>query len=84
MDYILGVTDNLFFDRLYAYALPASLDSNGINLNATVEGKRFHAPITNDPMSDFLGLQPSEWAYGSLLQRDDWQRQAFSLFLITW
>jgi len=84
MDYILGVTDNLFFDRLYASVLPASLDSNGINLNATVGEKRFPAPITNDPMSDFLGLRPSELAYGSLLQRDDWQRQAFSLFLITW
>ena len=80
MDYILSVTDNLFFDFLYAKALPLSSGVLSKAANATIE-----ATISgNDPLSEYLGLAPSKYAVLSQLERDDWRRQSFSLFLITW
>ncbi|RPB04830.1 hypothetical protein L873DRAFT_1798651 [Choiromyces venosus 120613-1] len=84
MDYILGVADNLFFDAIYATVLPAASFAGSTGTNNTLKGEYINAPIVNDPISDLLGLSPSPRAYESLFRRDDWQRQAFSLFLITW
>ena len=83
MDYSLSITDNLFFDYLYAKILPLSADAIRSFANATV-------PVSertlgdNDPVSEYLGLSPSKYAVLSQWERDDWRRQAVSLFFITW
>ena len=88
MDYVLSISDNLFFDYLYAKALPLQGHefvgaAGGGAANATAEA--IWGIITdNDPLSQYFGLEPSQYAVMSGLARDDWRRQAFSLFLITW
>ncbi|CUS12236.1 unnamed protein product [Tuber aestivum] len=84
MDYVLGVADNLFFDTIYATLLPTGSFPGLAGANDTLKREYMDAPIVNDPISHFLGLGPSPRAYESLLRRGDWERQAFSLFLITW
>lgn len=85
MDYVLGVADNLFFDAIYATLLPTGSLASWAGANDTWKGEYINPlPIVNDPISQFLGLRPSPRAYESFFQRGDWQRQAFSLFLITW
>lgn len=87
MDYVLGVSDNLFFDKLYATVLPLldpSLESLKANATAFASAIRINAPIENDITSEYFGLEISEYAYLSQWQRDDWQRQTMSLFALTW
>ena len=83
MDYVLSITDNLFFDYLYAKALPLSSDAFTQAANATIEVAA-RLTTTNDPVSEYFGWKPSKYTVLSQLERDDWKRQAFSLFLITW
>lgn len=94
MDYVLSITDNLFFDYLYAKALPAHTDIskaaevvaefvNNAAANATLAGAS-QLIGANDPFSAFLGVHPTKYAVMSRLDRDDWRRQFISLFLITW
>ncbi|KAL7268982.1 c-5 sterol desaturase [Rhizina undulata] len=90
MDYVLSICDNLFFDRLYATALPASnpwipfpsLES--LKNNATLAFLRENTAIEVDPISQYFNLEPSKYATMSQLARGDWERQAISLFFITW
>ncbi|KAF8471979.1 hypothetical protein BDZ91DRAFT_485300 [Kalaharituber pfeilii] len=82
MDYVLSITDNLFFDYLYAKALPLPAEVLSSLGNATITAARPLGP--NDPVSEFLGFKPSEYAIMSQWERGDWKRQAMSLFLITW
>ncbi|KAF8457198.1 hypothetical protein BGX38DRAFT_1248622 [Terfezia claveryi] len=72
MDYVLSISDNLFFDYLYAKALPLQAEAMGRTIRE------------NDPLSQYFGVEPTQYAVLSLLERDDWRRQAFSLFLMTW
>lgn len=83
MDYVLSFTDNLFFDYLYAKTLPLQNDVLVGAANATAEavGKIM---VKNDPLSEFFGVEPAQYAVMSQWARDDWKRQAMSLFLITW
>lgn len=83
MDYVLGVSDNLFFDKLYATVLPL-LDPSLANATAFASAVRVNVPIENDITSEFFGLKTSEYAYLSQWQRSDWQRQTLSLFALTW
>ncbi|KAI5806562.1 hypothetical protein DFH27DRAFT_348939 [Peziza echinospora] len=83
MDYSLSITDNLFFDYLYAKILPLSADAIRSVANATVPVSE-RTLANNDPVSEYLGLSPSKYAVLSQWERDDWRRQAVSLFLITW
>lgn len=87
MDYVLGISDSLFFDKLYATFLPLlapSLESFKGNATAFAGAARINAPIENDIASEYFGLNPSEDAYLSQWQRSDWQRQTLSLFALTW
>jgi lathosterol oxidase len=79
MDIILSVADTFLFDRLYAAALPRP-DAAASNTTALFSEK----PIELDPVSEYFGWQPSEYANLSQLSRDNDLRQFFSLFLITW
>lgn len=87
MDYVLSISDNLFFDYLYAKALP--FQCRGLvgaacgAADATAEAVK-KIVANNDPLSQYFGLEPSQYAVMSELARDDWRRQVFSLFLITW
>lgn len=86
MDYVLGVSDNLFFDKLYATILPLLDPSLALRANATAfaSAVRVNVPIENDITSEYFGLKTSEYAYLSQWQRSDWQRQTMSLFALTW
>lgn len=92
MDFVLSVSDNLFFDRIYAAVLPIAgsgpsletLKANATALAGAVAAARVNSPIENDMISEYLGLKPTEYAYLSQWQRSDWQRQTTSLMLVTW
>lgn len=83
MDYVLSISDNLFFDYLYAKTLPLQSDVFVGAANSTAEAV-WRTIRENDPLSQYLGVEPTKYAVLSLLERDDWRRQAMSLFLITW
>ncbi|WEW61881.1 c-5 sterol desaturase [Emydomyces testavorans] len=88
MDVVLEVFDTFLFDYLYAVALPLSQQAprvssqvaNGLNKTASAVGNGF----SYHPASQYLDLEPSQYAYISSLPRDNIYRQAVSLFLITW
>lgn len=84
MDYVLGVTNNLFFDYLYAKAFPLDPASIALNNNGTSYIGGLAHGIELDPFSKLIGVSPSKHAFLSQFPRDDWKRQGFSLFLITW
>lgn len=87
MDYVLGVSDTLFFDKLYATVLPLldpSLESLKANATSFAGAIRINTPVENDIASEYFGLKISEYAYLSQWQRDDWQRQTMTLFALTW
>jgi lathosterol oxidase len=91
MDIVLEVFDTLLFDRIYSTLLPASSTTAyqlALQNNATSTFPTF-LDITQhkwlyQPASSIISLQPTAWAYGSALPRDNIFRQATSLFLITW
>ncbi|OCL05045.1 C-5 sterol desaturase [Glonium stellatum] len=93
MDIILEGFDTFVFDRLYATLLPAQFPNNGLSGasgNATFSSIRevptAYAKSTYQyhPASEYLSFQPTQYAYMSRWNRDDWWRQALSLYLITW
>ncbi len=87
MDVVLEIFDTFIFDRLYAKLLPAfpppALQTN--TANATFSSIR-QAPIgyVYEHASQFLKLEPSDFAYMSRWSRNNIYRQALSLYLITW
>jgi hypothetical protein len=91
MDIILEIVDTYLFDPLYAKLLPgASPPSFGANATYSsfkAEPTSYavpHATWQYEPSTHYFSLQPSQYAYMSAWARDDWRRQAVTLFLITW
>jgi lathosterol oxidase len=86
MDLVLEGFDTFLFDPLYAYFLPAANAFGGLKGNATFSSTPAAPPSTwmYTPASEYLSFEPSQYAYMSQLARDDWRRQLFSLFIITW
>ena len=90
MDVVLEVADTFIFDPLYAKLLPA-YPASAI-ANATLSSireeptayARPHATWQYEPATQFFSTTPSKYAYMSQWARDDWRRQALSLYLITW
>lgn len=84
MDIVLGVSDTLLWDRMYATLVPrpeyAAAGLQGL-LNTTLP---LGPPIEVDQVSQYFDLQPTLLAYASRLPRDHAVRQLFTLFLITW
>ncbi|KAH7074418.1 hypothetical protein BKA63DRAFT_470609 [Paraphoma chrysanthemicola] len=91
MDIVLEFADTFLFDPLYATLLPAS-QSHALPANATYSSfreeptgfARPHATWQFEPASQYISVQPSRYAYMSAWSRDDWRRQAVTLYLITW
>ncbi|EAT83541.1 hypothetical protein HBI56_233060 [Parastagonospora nodorum] len=90
MDIVLEVFDTFLFDPIYATLLPAA--SQSLAPNATYSSFREeptsfvkpHSSWQYEPSTHYFSIQPSQYAYQSALTRDDWRRQALTLFLITW
>lgn len=87
MDIVLEVFDTLFLDRVYATALPTSSTpytalkaGNATSTHTSVHG----SPTAINFLSNFLRLEPSQFAYKSSWPRDYIWRQVISLYLITW
>ncbi|OCK84815.1 hypothetical protein K432DRAFT_344481 [Lepidopterella palustris CBS 459.81] len=90
MDLILEGFDRYLFDRLYAVLLPAQSPFLGLKGNATFSSTR-EVPVSfpgstyqYTPASEYISFPPTEYTYMSKLHRDDWRRQALSLYIITW
>lgn len=95
MDIVLEIVDTLVLDRIYATLLPAnpsSYLSQKFN-NATTstfsslrEGATMAPQPTYvfKPASQYLSLNPTDWAYKSSWPRDNIFRQGISLFFIVW
>ncbi|KAF2004510.1 hypothetical protein P154DRAFT_531475 [Amniculicola lignicola CBS 123094] len=88
MDFILEGFDTFVFDYPYAKIFPAV--NAAFRANATSsslkEATTAYQPVAwhYEPSSAYLSLPPSRYAYETSLPRDDWRRQIFTLFLITW
>ena len=91
MDIVLEVFDTVLFDPLYATLLPA-VSSQRLAANATIssykeEPTAFARPLATwqyEPSTHYFSIEPSKYAYMSAWSRDDWRRQALTLYLITW
>ncbi len=96
MDIVLEVLDTYALDRLYATLLPASTalfpfnavkQAAGATANATFSSMRelpTHTSYEYHPASQYLQLQPTEWAYMSAWDRNNIYRQIISIFTIGW
>lgn len=90
MDVVLEIADSFIFDPLYATLLPArapSWPANATFSSIKQEPTSYalpHATWQYQPASKYFSVQPSKYAYMSQWSRDDWMRQAVSLYLITW
>jgi hypothetical protein len=92
MDIILELADTFIFDPLYATLLPAAQSPTGFGGNATFSSRKEeptgyavpHATWQYAPSTKSFSLEPSKYAYMSAWSRDDWRRQAVTLYLITW
>jgi Delta7-sterol 5-desaturase len=89
MDIVLEVFDTFLFDPIYATLLPAQ--TAPFAANATLSGLKgeptgFVSPTGWEykPATDYFSITPGPSAYMSQWARDDWKRQAVSLYLITW
>lgn len=90
MDIVLEIADTFIFDPLYANLLPAQSASHVAN--ATLSSIRQeptafavpHATWQYEPATKYFSVEPSRYAYMSSWARDDWRRQALTLYLITW
>jgi len=91
MDIVLEVADTFIFDHLYAALLPAtqaysfSANATYSSINAEPTGYALpHATWQFEPASKYFSVSPGKNAYMSAWNRDDWRRQALTLYLITW
>jgi|TARA_R110002003_G_scaffold48_37_gene4249 lathosterol oxidase len=91
MDIVLEVADTFIFDPLYATLLPGArpqaLTANATYSSFKEEPTGFaqpHATWQFEPASKYFSVNPSKYAYMSAWNRDDWRRQAVTLYLITW
>jgi lathosterol oxidase len=91
MDIVLEIADTFIFDPLYATLLPGASSTSAV-ANATYSSfreeptgfARPHATWQYEPSTHYFSVQPSKYAYMSAWNRDDWRRQALTLYLITW
>jgi lathosterol oxidase len=91
MDIVLEIADTFIFDPLYAKLLPGGASQSFV-ANATYSSFKEeptsyvvpHATWQYEPSTHYFSITPSKYAYESALPRDDWRRQALTLFLITW
>jgi lathosterol oxidase len=91
MDIVLEIADAFIFDPLYATLLPSAAPK-ALVANATYSSFREeptgyalpHATWQYEPSTHYFSVEPSKYAYMSAWARDDWRRQAVSLYLITW
>lgn len=94
MDVILEVFDTFVGDRVYAQLLPAfspALKSHLASHNGSYSSltqqhgaQAYMSTYKYQPSTQFLSLEPSDFAYMSQWPRDNMYRQALSLFFITW
>lgn len=90
MDIVLEVADTFIFDPLYATLLPAVASPyNGNSTFSSIKEEPTgyvvpHATWQYEPATQYFSVEPSKYAYMSQWARDDWRRQAVSLYLITW
>ena len=88
MDIVLEIFDTFLLDRLYATTLPGSASDIAENTLTKSTATFFSArevPTTAVlASSQYLHLEPSQYAYMSAWPRDNIWRQALSLYLITW
>jgi len=82
MDVVLELFDYLLIDRVFATFAPAS----GLSRfnNATLAGIQTLNYKSYEPTSQYLYLGPSHYTYASSVPRENFFRQGFSLFAITW
>jgi lathosterol oxidase len=92
MDIVLEIADTFIFDPIYAKFLPGAAQSQSFVANATYSSLKEeptafaypHATWQYEPSTHYFSIEPSQYAYQSAWARDDWRRQALTLFLITW
>lgn len=91
MDVVLEIADTFIFDPIYATLLPAAASqpfaANTTYSSIAAEPTSYtvpHATWQYEPSTYLFSLQPGQSAYMSAWNRDDWRRQATTLFLITW
>lgn len=89
MDIVLEVLDTFLFDPIYATLLPANTPGSAPNATFSSMREVPTLPPTATtwqykPASQYLSVEPGKYAYMSQWPRDDWRRQLFSLYLITW
>lgn len=84
MDVVLEIFDHFVGDRLYASFLPA------FPPQTTLTPGKEYLPYSNGtdaytyhPASQYLSLEPSDFAYMSQWNRNNVYRQTLSLFFIT-
>jgi Delta7-sterol 5-desaturase len=90
MDVVLEAFDLLMGDRLYAAALPVSLNTSP-SFSSFIEETNNTLGLFGDaqsyvykPATSYAHIEPSKYAYMSAWPRDNVYRQCFSLFVITW
>ena len=89
MDIVLEIFDTFLFDRLYAALLPTSIGTTSHaslkdgGASTTFSSVR-EMPTAYHAASQYLQLEPSQWAYMSAWPRDNIYRQALTLYLVTW
>lgn len=91
MDVVLEIADTFLFDPIYAKLLPVAASqpfaANATYSSIAAEPTSYtvpHATWQYEPSTYLFSLQPGQYAYMSAWNRDDWRRQAMTLFLITW
>ncbi|KAM0281323.1 hypothetical protein ACHAQH_003591 [Verticillium albo-atrum] len=84
MDIMLEITDTFAADYIYAWLLPARQvpydDTQGPLANAT---SQTFSPWQYKPATQWIYLEPSEAAFQSSWDRDDFIRQLITLYTIT-
>lgn len=87
MDIVLEIADSFLFDPFYAALLPNHAAANATLSSYGGEPTSYalpHATWQYEPSTKYFSVEPSNYAYMSQWARDDWRRQAVSLYLITW
>lgn len=93
MDVVLEVFDTYLFDYIYANVAPSPLAIQygwkASPPNNTFSDLLHPAPATANgwtykQTTDYLRMEPGQYAYMSRWDRENAMRQAISLFFITW
>ncbi|KAL5119112.1 c-5 sterol desaturase [Pleosporales sp. CAS-2024a] len=88
MDIVLEIVDSFIFDPIYAKLWPGAAaqlpPANATYSSFSTPPVTPHSTWQYQPATHYFSITPSQYAYQSALPRDDWRRQALTLFLITW